>query len=260
MAYTKFQNIVIESEDGVGILTLNRPDIRNALDFTTWGEIKIGMQELYDDPDVRVIIITGAGGKAFASGGDINSLVTRRWDEVINSNVATMLHDISMMNKPTIAAIDGYALGGGCEFAMVCDLRIATKKSKFGQPEVNLGIIPGAGGSQRLPRLVGQAKAMELIFTGDIITAEEAERIGLVNKVVEDSAALMPAAMEMANKIKSKGPMAIRLAKMAVKLGANMDLYSGVMLEKALFALTMESEDKREGTQAFLEKRPPHYR
>ena len=218
-----YQNIKIEINDGIAVLTLNRPEVRNALDYVTWDEIRAGMRELRFNDDAHVIILTGAGGKAFASGADIKALNARTVSEQMNSEVNDILYEITMHKKPVIAAVDGYALGGGCELAMACDIRIATKKSKFGQPEVNLGIIPGGGGTQRLQRLVGIGKAKELIFTGDIISAEEAERIGLIEKVVEDGTVL-EAAIEMAKKIKAKGPVAITLAKQAINVGANTDL------------------------------------
>ena len=250
-----YQNIKIEINDGIAVLTLNRPEVRNALDYVTWDEIRAGMRELRFNDDAHVIILTGAGGKAFASGADIKALNARTVSEQMNSEVNDILYEITMHKKPVIAAVDGYALGGGCELAMACDIRIATKKSKFGQPEVNLGIIPGGGGTQRLQRLVGIGKAKELIFTGDIISAEEAERIGLIEKVVEDGTVL-EAAIEMAKKIKAKGPVAITLAKQAINVGANTDLYSGLCFERYSQAIAFSTADKAEGTLAFIEKRP----
>ncbi len=254
-----YQNIKIEINDGIAVLTLNRPEVRNALDFVTWDEIRSGMRSLRDDDNVHVIIITGAGGKAFASGADIRALHARTVTEQMCSETNDILYEISSHKKPVIAAIDGYALGGGCELAMACDIRIATRKSKFGQPEVNLGIIPGGGGTQRLQRLVGIGKAKELIFTGDIISAEEAEHIGLVEKVVDDGTVL-DAALEMANKIKAKGPMAVMLAKMSINVGANTDLLSGLYFERYSQALAFSTEDKAEGTLAFIEKRPANFK
>ena len=254
-----YQKIKIEINDGIAVLTLNRPEVRNALDYVTWDEIRAGMRELRFNDDAHVIILTGAGGKAFASGADIKALNARTVSEQMNSEVNDILYEITMHKKPVIAAVDGYALGGGCELAMACDIRIATKKSKFGQPEVNLGIIPGGGGTQRLQRLVGIGKAKELIFTGDIISAEEAERIGLIEKVVEDGT-VMDAAMEMAKKIRAKGPVAITLAKKAIQVGADTDLYSGLCFERYAQALAYSTDDKAEGTQAFLEKRPPAFK
>ncbi|MCI6364491.1 enoyl-CoA hydratase/isomerase family protein [Intestinimonas butyriciproducens] len=254
-----YQNIKIEINDGIAILTLNRPEVRNALDYVTWDEIRAGMRELRFNDDAHVIILTGAGGKAFASGADIKALNARTVSEQMNSEVNDILYEITMHKKPVIAAVDGYALGGGCELAMACDIRIATKKSKFGQPEVNLGIIPGGGGTQRLQRLVGIGKAKELIFTGDIISAEEAERIGLIEKVVEDGAVL-EAAIEMAKKIKAKGPVAVTLAKQAINVGANTDLYSGLCFERYSQAIAFSTADKAEGTLAFIEKRPAQFK
>ena len=254
-----YQNIKIEINDGIAILTLNRPEVRNALDYVTWDEIRAGMRELRFNDDAHVIILTGAGGKAFASGADIKALNARTVSEQMNSEVNDILYEITMHKKPVIAAVDGYALGGGCELAMACDIRIATKKSKFGQPEVNLGIIPGGGGTQRLQRLVGIGKAKELIFTGDIISAEEAERIGLIEKVVEDGTVL-EAAIEMAKKIKAKGPVAITLAKQAINVGANTDLYSGLCFERYSQAIAFSTADKAEGTLAFIEKRPAQFK
>ena len=254
-----YQNIKIEINDGIAVLTLNRPEVRNALDYVTWDEIRAGMRELRFNDDAHVIILTGAGGKAFASGADIKALNARTVSEQRNSEVNDILYEITMHKKPVIAAVDGYALGGGCELAMACDIRIATKKSKFGQPEVNLGIIPGGGGTQRLQRLVGIGKAKELIFTGDIISAEEAERIGLIEKVVEDGTVL-EAAIEMAKKIKAKGPVAITLAKQAINVGANTDLYSGLCFERYSQAIAFSTADKAEGTLAFIEKRPAQFK
>ena len=254
-----YQNIKIEINDGIAVLTLNRPEVRNALDYVTWDEIRAGMRELRFNDDAHVIILTGAGGKAFASGADIKALNARTVSEQMNSEVNDILYEITMHKKPVIAAVDGYALGGGCELAMACDIRIATKKSKFGQPEVNLGIIPGGGGTQRLQRLVGIGKAKELIFTGDIISAEEAERIGLIEKVVEDGTVL-EAAIEMAKKIKAKGPVSITLAKQAINVGANTDLYSGLCFERYSQAIAFSTADKAEGTLAFIEKRPAQFK
>ncbi len=254
-----YQNIKIEINDGIAVLTLNRPEVRNALDYVTWDEIRAGMRELRFNDDAHVIILTGAGGKAFASGADIKALNARTVSDQMNSEVNDILYEITMHKKPVIAAVDGYALGGGCELAMACDIRIATKKSKFGQPEVNLGIIPGGGGTQRLQRLVGIGKAKELIFTGDIISAEEAERIGLIEKVVEDGTVL-EAAIEMAKKIKAKGPVAITLAKQAINVGANTDLYSGLCFERYSQAIAFSTADKAEGTLAFIEKRPAQFK
>lgn len=255
----EYKNIKIDIENGIAILTINRPEVRNALDYLTWDEIREGMRELKHNEEVNVIILTGAGGKAFASGADINSLQKRTVVEQMNSEVNDILYEISNLNKPVIAAIDGYALGGGCELAMACDIRIATKKSKFGQPEVNLGIIPGGGGTQRLQRLVGIGMAKLLIFTGEIIPAEEAARIGLIEKVVEE-VDILDSAMEIAEKIKAKGPLAITLAKMSINIGADTDLRTGLYFERYAQAVAFSSDDKAEGTAAFIEKREAHFK
>jgi enoyl-CoA hydratase len=255
-----YQNILVEIEDGIGVLTINRPEVRNALDYPTWSELHAAVREFGENDAVKVVILTGAGGKAFASGADIRALQVRTPMEQLNSVLMETLGAITNLSKPVIAAVDGYALGGGCELSMACDIRVATKKSKFGQPEVNLAIIPACGGTQRLQRLVGIGKAKELIFTGDIISAEEAERIGLVQKVVEDGeGSVLAAAKEMAGKIKTKGPVAVSLAKLAINVGANTDLQSGLYLERCCQAFAFSTDDKKEGVTAFLEKRPANF-
>lgn len=254
------QNIFVEIEDGIGVLTINRPEVRNAVDYQTWDDIREAIQVFGANDDVKVVIITGAGGKAFASGADIRALQMRTPMEQYNSTLMETLGTIANLPKPVIAAVDGFALGGGCELSMACDIRVATKKSKFGQPEVGLAIIPAGGGTQRLQRLVGIGKAKELIFTGDIISADEAERIGLVQKVVEDGeGAALNAAKEMAGKIKAKGPIAISLAKLSINIGANVDLQSGLYFERTCQAFAFSTQDKAEGTTAFIEKRPAQF-
>ncbi|MFZ5643404.1 MAG: enoyl-CoA hydratase-related protein [Bacillota bacterium] len=255
----EFQNLILEKDGHIAVITLNRPEVRNALDPKTWAEIRQAVRECRFDKEVRVVIITGAGGKAFASGADIRTLKERETLEVLTSEAQETLHDVENLDKPVIAAIDGFALGGGCELALACDIRIATSRSRLGQPEVNLGIIPGAGGTQRLQRIVGMGKAKELIFTGDIIDAREAMEIGLVNKVVEQPEDLMAAVKEMAQKIIAKGPMAVSLAKVAINVGANTDIYSGMLFEKFAQTIAFSTKDRIEGTTAFLEKRKPDF-
>lgn len=256
----EFKNLLLEKDGHIAFITLNRPEVRNALDPQTWAEIRAAIKECRFDREVRVVIITGAGGKAFASGADIRSLRERETLEVLKSEAQESLNDVENLEKPVIAAIDGFALGGGCELSMACDIRIATARSKLGQPEVNLGIIPGAGGTQRLQRVVGIGKAKELIFTGDIISAQEAKEIGLVNKVVEQPEDLLPAAREMAQKIIAKGPMAVSLAKTAINVGANTDINSGLLFEKFAQTIAFATEDRLEGTSAFLEKRKADFK
>ncbi len=255
-----YENILMEIDSGIGLLTLNRPEKRNALDPKTWEEIHQAVKQCRADRQVKVLMITGAGGKAFASGADIGALRQRKTLETLESISQDVLNDIENLSKPVIAAIDGFALGGGCELAMACDIRIATQRSRLGQPEVNLGLIPAAGGTQRLQRLVGIGKAKELIFTGDIIDAQEAKAIGLVNQVVENPDDLLPKAREMAQKICAKGPVAVAMSKAAINVGANTDLYSGLMFEKFAQTIAFSTEDRIEGTSAFLEKRKPDFK
>ena len=245
-------------ENEIAVVTVNRPEVRNAMDTETWGLLKAKLEELEENPHVKVIIITGAGDKAFIAGADLNSLQKRTVLETVNagnSKVAKFLED---MDKPTIAAINGYCLGGGCEIALACDIRIASDNAKLGQTEINVGIIPGAGGTQRLRNLVGRGKAMEMVLTGCIVDAEEACRIGLVNKVVcRDE--LMSQAKTMAQKIAQKSPLAVQMAKKAIKNGADMPIETGLLLESLYQAVVFSTEDHLEGISAFLEKREPRY-
>jgi enoyl-CoA hydratase len=253
------ENVLIERRGRVARVTINRPDKLNALNIATRNDIPAAFAELERDDDVRVVIITGAGDKAFVAGADISEFagmtaVGQR--AVMKARVFDAVEDFS---KPVIAMINGFALGGGCELALACDIRIASSKAKFGQPEIKLGIIPGGGGTQRLTRLVGEGKAMELILTGDMIGAEEAERIGLVNYVVAPEE-LEAKTLEVANKIAEMSPVALAMAKQAVKNAARLDLRAGLEAEVDLFALCFSSEDKEEGVRAFIEKRKPDFR
>lgn len=257
---TRYKNLKIEIEGPVAIITLSRPEVHNALNAETKAELASLLQVLNEDSKVRVIIITGAGEKAFCAGADINELKGLTPLEGLE-RVATgqaLSKQIEALDKPVIAAINGYALGGGCELALACDIRIASENAKLGQPEVNLGLIPGFGGTQRLPRLVGKGKAMEIIFTGDMLDAKEALRIGLVERVVSRET-LLPAAKEMAVKIASKAPQAIRFSKKAIHEGLQVDLDRGLSLEASYFSTICSTQDKLEGTSAFLEKRTPNF-
>lgn len=254
-----YQNILLENREGTAILTINRPEARNSLDPQTWSELKDAINCCKDDLGAKVVIITGAGGKAFASGADIKAFAKRTVLDMMNSEANDILFHLTNMPKPTIAAIEGFALGGGNELGMACDIRIAGRGAKFGQPEVKLGLIASAGGTQRLQKLVGVGKAKQLLFTGTIISAEEAERIGLVEQVVEDGTAL-EAALDMAETIKANGPLAVRLTKMSINLGGSVDLRSGLYVEKYLQALAFTTEDKEEGISSFIEKRPPKFK
>lgn len=253
-----YQNLIVTKEGNLALVTINRPEVRNALNTETWQEIKQLVNDLEQDDNIRVVIITGAGDKAFVAGADINSLKERSMLETFRGENPAILNRWAAMDKVTIAAINGFALGGGCELAMACDLRIASDKAKLGQPELNLGFLPGAGGTQRLARLVGEGKAKELILTGDAIDAQEALKIGLVNKVVPQEE-LLNAAKEMAEKILTKGPVAVKFAKAVISWGLNVDLQSGINIEKLAQTILFGTEDRMEGLTAFLEKRKPNY-
>ncbi len=252
--------VLTEISDRILTITINRPDKMNALNSEVMAELGAAIDEARKNPDIGAVILTGSGEKAFVAGADIGELskltpVDGR--DHARRGQALFTH-IETLGKPVIAAINGFALGGGCELAMSCTIRIAATTAKFGQPEVNLGIIPGYGGTQRLARLVGEGRAMELCLTADLIPADEAWRIGLVNKVVEP-AALVEAAREMAKKILSKGPVACRMAMEAVHQGLGMTLAQGLDLEANLFGLTAATSDMKEGMTAFLEKRKPAF-
>jgi enoyl-CoA hydratase len=255
-----YEAILVERRRGVAIITINRPEKRNALNIQTRAEGAAVLDELRADNSVRVVVFTGAGDKAFIAGADIaefadRTALTQR--EVMLER--SLFNAIDTFPKPVIAMINGYCLGGGCELALACDIRIASDKASFGQPEINLGIIPGGGGTQRLTRLLGEGKAMELILTGAIIDAQTAFVLGLVNHVVPADQ-LETKTMEIANRIAEKSPIALRLAKEAVKLASRSNLDEGLRREVDLFALCFASEDKDEGVRAFLEKRQPEFK
>lgn len=254
-----FKNIKLKVLDGISIIMINRPDTRNALSQETWVELSTAIDFVENDAGTMVVIVTGVGDKTFASGADIKWLNKRTYKDVLGFGSQDVLYKLENCTKPIIAAVNGYALGGGCELAMACDIRIASVNAKFGQPEVNLGIIPGAGGTQRLTELVGKGKAKELIFTGEIIDASEAMRIGLVNKVVPHEE-LLTSSISMANLIMKKGQVAIRLAKKAINLSESVDIRSGLEFEKLAQALLFTTDDRIEGTSAFLEKRNPEFK
>jgi enoyl-CoA hydratase len=255
-----YETILLERRDRVAIATINRPEKRNALNIQTRAEGAAILDELRADDSVRVVILTGAGDKAFIAGADIAEFADR---SAINQREVmlerSLFNAIDTFPKPIIAMVNGYCLGGGCEVALACDLRIASEKASFGQPEINLGIIPGGGGTQRLTRLVGEGKAMELILTGEIIDAQTAFAIGLVNHVVPADQ-LETRTMEIANRIAEKSPIALRLAKEAIRLASRSNLDEGLRREVDLFALCFSSEDKDEGVKAFLEKRKPVFK
>ena len=256
----ELENVLYEVKDGILYLTLNRPDVRNALSPGMWRDIQAGVQRAGSDPEVKVVIISGKGGKALASGADIREIHDRDYLRQMDGTATLSLKMVEDLYKPTICAVNGYALGGGCELAMACDIRVATRRSKFGQPETGLGIMPGAGGTQRLARLVGLGRAKELIFTGRIISAEEAAAIGLVNHVTEDNEeALMACARDLAAQIMKKGPVATSLAKLCINLGYETDMNTGLMIERLAQTIAFSTEDRKEGTAAFLEKRTAQF-
>ena len=255
-----YETLLVERRDRVAIITINRPEKRNALNIKTREEGAQVLDALRDDESIGVVVFTGAGDKAFIAGADIAEFAGRTALTQRDVMVARSLFNaIDNFPKPVIAMINGYCLGGGCELALACDLRVASETASFGQPEINLGIIPGGGGTQRLTRLVGEGKAMELILTGEIINAHTAFNIGLVNMVVP-AADLEAKTMEIANRIAEKSPVALRMAKEAVKLASRSNLDEGLRREVDLFALCFSSEDKDEGVTAFLEKRKPVFK
>ena len=254
-----FQNLIYRREEGIGILSINRPKALNALNTNLLTELNRAIDMACKDNEVDVMVITGEG-KAFIAGADISEMKSMMAEDARDFSKLgnALFRKIELMEKPVIAAINGFALGGGCELAMGCDIRIAGEKAKFGQPEVSLGITPGFGGTQRLSRLVGIAKAKELIFTGRIIDAEVAEKIGLVNEVVPQEE-LMDRAIEMAKKISSASKTAIKYSKSAINRGFETDIETGLDMERDLFALCFATFDQKEGMEAFLQKRKPKF-
>src|SRR5579859_561270 len=254
------ENILLEKKNAIAYVTVNRPKVLNALNMATMEELRAAFHDIKNDKGIRVVIFTGAGEKAFIAGADIGELAKN--DAVTGKEYThrgqNVLNLIENLGKPVIACINGFALGGGCEIAMACTMRLASENAKLGQPEVKLGIIPGYGGTQRLPRLVGKGLANQLLLTGEMISAQEALRIGLVNEVVPQSD-LLPRCQVIAQKIISNAPLARPYCLEAVKHGCEMPLAEGLFLEATLFAVSCATEDKKEGTGAFLEKRPAKF-
>src|SRR6266576_616271 len=259
-AALKLDNVLYEKKGAVAYVTLNRPKVLNALNTKTWEDLRTAFEAARDDHEVRGVILTGAGDKAFIAGADINELahLTAVEGEESSSFGQAVLNLVENLGKPVIAAITGFALGGRCETALACTIRIASETAKFGQPEVKLGILPGGGGTQRLPRLVGKGRALQLILTGEIITAQEAYRIGLVNEVAP-AADLIPRAEAILKQIAANAPIAVAFALEATNKGLETSQSEGVRLEASFFGLCAGTEDKKEGTSAFLEKRAPQF-
>ena len=260
VAGSTFQNLLYEKKGAIAYVTLNRPKVLNALNQAVFAELKAAFEDVRDDAEVRGVILTGTGDKAFAAGADIAEMSTSTGVQAEEStrHAQAVTELIENLGKPVIAAVNGFALGGGCELAMACTIRIAAETAKFGQPEVKLGIMPGAGGTQRLPRLVGKGRALQLILTGEIISAQEAYRIGLVNEVVP-SANLISRSEALLNQINSNGPLGVKYSIDAVNKGLDGSVAEGLLIEASLFGICAGSEDKKEGTSAFLAKRAPNF-
>jgi enoyl-CoA hydratase/carnithine racemase len=257
---TTFETLLYEKKDAIAYVTLNRPKVLNALNQQTWEDLRAAFQDALEDPAVRGVILTGTGDKAFIAGADINELahVTAVDAEQSSTYGQAVLNLIENLGKPVVAAVNGFALGGGCETAMACTIRVASENARFGQPEVALGILPGGGGTQRLPRLVGKGRALQLILSGEMISAQEAYRIGLVNEVVP-ATDLIKRAEAILRKIFSNAPIAVKYSLEAVNKGLETSQAEGLSLEASLFGLCAGTEDKKEGTAAFLEKRKPQF-
>lgn len=255
-----FENLILEYHDHIALLKINRPKALNALNGETLTELSKAFALIADDTNIRVVLLTGSGEKAFVAGADIaqmssmNSQQARRFSQ-LGHNV---MNQIENLPQPVIAVVNGFALGGGTELAMSCDLRLASEKAKFGQPEVTLGLLAGFGGTQRLARLVGSGRASEILFTGDMIDAQEAYRIGLVNRVYSQDE-LMNEAMKLAQKISSRAPLGVQLSKTAIQRGQNMDIVTGQDYEAEVFAQLFSTQDQKEGCSAFLEKRQANF-
>jgi enoyl-CoA hydratase/carnithine racemase len=254
-------NVLYEKKGAIAYVTVNRPKVLNALNTPTWKDLRIAFEDARDDTAVRGVILTGAGDKAFIAGADISELAHVAAFEAEQSSRfgQEVLDLIENLGKPVVAAVNGFALGGGCEAAMACTIRIAVDTAQFGQPEVKLGLVPGGGGTQRMPRLIGKGRALQLILSGEMISAQEAYRIGLVNEIVP-AAGLVTRAEAILKKIASNAPIAVKFALEAANKGMETSQGEGLLLEASYFGLCAATEDKKEGTAAFLEKRPPQFR
>lgn len=256
----KLENVLYEKRNGIAYVTINRPKALNALNTPTWKDLRTAFENVREDAAIRGAILTGAGDKAFIAGADITELATLAAFEAAQASRfgQGVLDLIENLGKPVIAAVNGFALGGGCETAMACTLRIAVERASFGQPEVKLGLLPGGGGTQRLPRLVGKGRALQLILSGEMIDAREAWRIGLVNEIVP-AADLIARSEAILTQIASNAPIAVKLALEATTKGLETSQDEGMLLEASYFGLCAATEDKKEGTKAFLERRAPQF-
>lgn len=250
-----YHNLLLEQKEGIGIIKINRPEVRNALNGQTVKELLLALEEYENNPEIHVIVFTGTGDRAFAAGADINQLTERApMDAFTPGSMSEVYRRVENCKKATIAAINGFALGGGCELAVSCDIRIASENAKIGLPELNLSVIPGAGGTQRLARIIGKGRALHMILTGEFVSASEAKEMGLVSEVVPLEE-LMDVALEKGNRIAAKGPLAVQMAKLVVNRGFDVDMDTGLLIENLAQAVLYGTEDKIEGTKAFLEKR-----
>jgi enoyl-CoA hydratase len=253
-------NVLYEKKDGIAYVTLNRPKVLNALNTPTWADLRTAFKDAREDATIHGVILTGAGDKAFIAGADVSELAHLAAFEAQQSSRfgQEVLDLIENLGKPVVAAINGFALGGGCETAMACTIRIAVEGARFGQPEVKLGLLPGGGGTQRLPRLIGKGRALQLILSGEMISAQEAWRIGLLNEIVP-AGNLIARAAEILNRIAANAPIAVRFALEAVNKGIEVSQDEGLLLEASYFGLCAATEDMKEGTSAFLQKRVPQF-
>lgn len=258
---SSYENILLDSKEGIATITFNRPKALNALNRALLGELSDALDDIAGDEEIRVLILTGAGDKAFVAGADISELATfdALQGKVFARQGQQVFAKLQELSIPVIGAVNGFALGGGSEIALACDFIYASENAKFGLPEITLGLIPGFGGTQRLPRLIGPNRAKEMIYTGKMISAAEAQSIGMVNQLLP-AEGLMDAVMETAKAIAAKGKVSLRAAKGAINTGLNADLDTGCRIECDAFALCMASEDAKEGTKAFLEKRKPEFK
>ena len=254
------ENVLYEKAESIAHITLNRPKVLNALNHRTFEDLKTAFESARSDAEIRGVVLTGAGDKAFIAGADISELTTTTAVEAEDGSRfgQGVLNLIENLGKPVVAAINGFALGGGCETAMACTIRVASEHAKFGQPEVKLGLLPGGGGTQRLPRLIGKGRALQLILSGEMISAQEAYRIGLVNEVVP-AAEVIPRAEAILKQIFANAPLAVKYSMEAVNRGLETSQTEGQALEASFFGLCAGTEDKKEGTQAFLQRRPPQF-